>query len=121
MERTRTNWTKLLAFVGALAALALLVAGPQYGSAQTPNSWPTFHGDMTRSGISSVSGPTTGNLKRQFTLPQGVTVTTSVVVDANDVGYVGASDGAVYALDPTQQSSTNHPDYKWRQAVRAAG
>ena len=114
MKYRKQNY-RMKRIVAASAALMLAgaVAGlPDRGSAQSAPSWPTFHGNAQRTGVSSTSGPTTNVVANQWQLPKAVA--SSPVVDAGGTAYVGDDDHKVYALNP---SDPNKP--KWSFATTA--
>lgn len=94
--------------VGAALILAGAVAGvPHFGSAQSAASWPTFHADQTRDGISSVTGTTSTSALNEFSIAPSVlsSVPSSPAVDASGTAYIGADNGTVYALSPAHASA----------------
>lgn len=92
----------------AAASAAFLIAGaaagiPHFGSAQTANAWPTFHGDQTRDGISSVSGTTAATVLNHVTIGASVLqggIPSSPVTDAAGNVYIGSGTGNVYSINP---------------------
>lgn len=88
------------------AVLALLAAGtvaPGLVRAQTGTAWPTFHGDMQRTGYSTVTGPTSSMVANRWNTAGSIAG--SAAVDANGVAYAGDSKGNVYAFSTKNTSS----------------
>lgn len=108
---TRRTWLLIL---GAAALLVTtLMAGTSGGSAQSSTSWPTFHGNATRNGVSSASGPTAKTATNEWIL--ATFIDSSPVVDASGTGYVGNDDGNLYAFSPSASAS-----WIWRTSVGGA-
>src|SRR5690349_19711510 len=90
---------------GAVTLATALAAGPSLISAQSAGGWPTFHGSNTRTGISSVSGPSSSTAANEWQLPASVEGSPAVY---GNTAYIGANNGKVYAL-----STSNPRDPLW--------
>jgi outer membrane protein assembly factor BamB len=94
-----------------LAVIAALIAAPHAvtSSAQSAPSWPTFHGNSGRNGASTVNGPSTLVHLNIWSLPAStaqIGTVSSFAVGPNNVGYIGANDGSLYAFDPSKGAFT---------------
>jgi outer membrane protein assembly factor BamB len=90
-----------------LALVVALVAAPHAAtsSAQAAAAWPTFHGSAQRAGVSTVNGPSALVHLNIWTLPSStaqIGTVSSFAVGPNNVGYIGANDGGLYAFDPSK-------------------
>lgn len=90
---------RALGAMAALTAATVLTGVPRLSSAQSANTWSTFHGDAARDGFSTLSGPRSSAVANQWQLPRGIA--SSPVVDAGGTAYVGDNDGNVYAFTPS--------------------
>jgi outer membrane protein assembly factor BamB len=89
---------RFLTAVGAVALVAAL-GGPLNTGAQTTASWPTFHGNAQRNGASTVSGPSELKHLNIWSVP--AFTFTSPAVGPDGMGYVGDSNGSLYAFSRT--------------------
>ncbi|HEX8917446.1 MAG TPA: PQQ-binding-like beta-propeller repeat protein, partial [Chloroflexota bacterium] len=86
----------------AVIAVAVTVYVPRLSSAQTAQPWPTFHGNQTRNGATTLSGPTSGTALNEWTV--SAPVQSSPAVDAAGTAYIGDNNGYVYAFNPSKPS-----------------
>lgn len=97
---------------GAAVMLAgALALGPDLGSAQSTNAWPTFHGSAMRTGASNVAGTLTRQVGNRWDLPKAVEG--SPAIGGDGTAYIGDDDGKVYALSPSQGTGP-----KWSFATK---
>jgi outer membrane protein assembly factor BamB len=106
LERKGTvlRYRKHVAVIAALAAVSYGVLGAAHLGAQSATSWPTFGGSGLRTGTSTVSGTRSGTLANTWQLSNKAIVG-SPVVDSNGTAYVGADDGNVYAVSPSNPAA----------------
>ena len=86
--------------------LLLLIAPPPpllLGQRLAESPWPTYRGDLRRTGRSSVKGPATNQIRWVFSTglseKQGG-IETDPVIGPDGTVYIGANNGIFYALDP---------------------
>lgn len=90
-------------FLGVCIAIVLATASggvPRFSNAQAASSWPMFHGDPQRNGISTLNGPTDAGTLHQYRFTSQIE--DSPAVDSSGVAYLATDNGNVYAIDPNQ-------------------
>ena len=103
---------RTIAVCAALLAAAALTA-PHLGHAQGGPAWISFHGDSTRSGVSTGSGPPSGTATNAWNIGSGTE--SSPVVDGAGNGYIASDNGKVMAF-----STANAVDAKWTFSTGAS-
>lgn len=86
-------------FVLSATFKAALGNDPSYSMNSDPNSWPMFHNDLTHSGYSHSTAPTTNQTLWIFST--GSFITSSPAI-AGGIVYVGSGGGVFYALSTIQ-------------------
>jgi outer membrane protein assembly factor BamB len=98
-----------LSKIGAAAALfvflfLVLPPPPQlWGQRLAENPWPTYRGDLKRTGKSSLKGPDTNRVRWIFSTGLSEKeggIETDPVLGPDGTVYIGANNGIFYALDP---------------------
>jgi outer membrane protein assembly factor BamB len=73
------------------------------GQQLSRSPWPTYRGDLKRTGRSSVQGPATNQIRWVFSTGLSEKeggIETDPVIGPNGTVYIGANNGIFYALDP---------------------
>ena len=90
--------------LGALLLFLIIFPMPPLFSQRLAESpWPTYRGNLKRTGLSSLEGPTTDKLRWVFSTGLSEKeggVETDPVIGPDGTIYFGANNGIFYALDP---------------------